>query len=104
MATKIVDGNLILEGLEYLLSNYPYHPVLWLLYAVNKRLAAYKPRLGKIIEVFDYYRVENPWLGGVTESVRDILAIDDKTSKECWYAYATIREGTERVGMYWIPL
>jgi hypothetical protein len=104
MATKIVDGNLILEGLEYLLSNYPYHPVLWLLYAVSKRLAAYKPRLGKSIEVFDYYRVENPWLGGVTESVRDILAIDDKTSKECWYAYATIREKDERgVQMYWIP-
>jgi hypothetical protein len=47
--------------------------------------------------------VQNPWLGGVTESVRDILARDDKTNEECWYAYATIREGTERVGMYWIP-
>jgi hypothetical protein len=103
MATTIVDGDLILEGLEYLLTNYPYHPVLWTLYAVNKRLAGYKPRLGKSIEIFDYRRVENPWLGGVTESVRDILAIDDKTGKECWYACATIREGTERVGMYWIP-
>jgi hypothetical protein len=110
MATTIVDGDLILEGLEYLLTNYPYHPVLWTLYAVNKRLAGYKPRLGKSIEIFYYRRVENPWLGGVTESVRDILAIDDKTGKddkgkdkECWYAYATIREGTERVGMYWIP-
>ena len=103
MATTIVDGDLILEGLEYLLTNYPYHPVLWTLYAVNKRLAGYKPRLGKNIEIFDYHRVVNPWLGGVTDSVRDILAIDDKTGKECWYAYATIREGTERVGMYWIP-
>jgi hypothetical protein len=105
MTTGIVDGNLILEGLEYLLSNYPYHPILWTLYAVNKRLAGYKPRLNKSAEVFDYHRVKSPWLGGVTESARDILAIDDKSTrnKDCWYAYATIREGTERVGMYWIP-
>ena len=101
MATAIVDGNLILAGLEHLLSNYPYHPVLWTLYAVNKRLASYKPRLGKSIEVFNYYRVENPWLGGITESLHDILAIDDTTGKECWYAYATICEGVENVPREW---
>jgi hypothetical protein len=103
MATTIVDGNLILAGLEYLLSNYPYHPILWTLYAVNKRLASYKPRLAKSIEVFNYHRVQTPWIGGITESLRDILAIDDTTGKECWYAYATICEGVENVGLYWIP-
>jgi hypothetical protein len=103
--TGLADENLILKGLEYLLINYPYHPILWTLYAVNKRFAGYKPRLKNSAEVFEYHRVKSPWLGGVTESVRDILAIDDisTTNENCWYAYATIREGGDRVGMYWIP-
>jgi hypothetical protein len=98
----ILDGNLILEALENLLSNYPFHPVLWTLYAVNKRLAVYKPGLGKSIEIRDYYRVTDPWLGGVTDSIRDIIARDDTTKDECWYAYATIRDG-DNMEMYWIP-
>jgi hypothetical protein len=104
MAEKvIVDGNLILEALENLLSNYPFHPGLWTLYAVNKRLAVYKPGLGKSIEIRDYYRVTDPWLGSVTGSIRDIIARDDKTKDECWYAYATVRVDDENMEMYWIP-
>ena len=78
MAENIVDGNLILKAFENLLSNYPFHPVLWTLYAVNKRLATFKPGLGKSIEIRNYYRVTEPWLGGVTDSVNDIIARDDK--------------------------
>jgi hypothetical protein len=83
---------LILEAFDNLLINYPYHPVLWTLYAVNRRLAARKPNISKSVEILDYRVVAEPWLSGISNAVRDILAIDDKT-EECWYAYATIRKG-----------
>jgi hypothetical protein len=42
---------LILEALDNLLINYPYHPVLWTLYAVNKRLRNRKPDIRKNVEI-----------------------------------------------------
>jgi hypothetical protein len=99
---KPVPVSLILEAFDNLLINYPYHPVLWTLYALNRRLAIRKPNLGgKSVEILDYRVVAEPWLSGVSNAVRDILAIDDKI-KDCWYAYATIREAGETV-FYWIP-
>jgi hypothetical protein len=92
---------LILEAFDNLLINYPYHPVLWTLYAVNRRFAARKPTVGgRNVEILDYSTVSNPWLSGITNALRDIIAIDDK--EECWFAYATIRKGNETV-LYWIP-
>jgi hypothetical protein len=93
--------NLALEAFDNLLINYPFHAVLWTLYAVNRRLAIRKPELDKSSEIFDYQPVTNPWLGGVTNSIRDVIAIDD-TLEECWYAYATIRDRGD-TAMYWIP-
>ena len=92
---------LILEALDNLLINYRYHPVLWTLYAVNRRFAARKPDIAKSVEILDYRVVSNPWLSGITNALRDVIAIDDKT-EECWFAYATIREGETAV-LYWIP-
>jgi hypothetical protein len=69
--------NLALEAFDNLLINYPFHAVLWTLYAVNRRLAIRKPELDKSSEIFDYQPVTNPWLGGVTNSIRDVIAIDD---------------------------
>jgi hypothetical protein len=89
--SKPVPLYLILEAFDNLLINYPYHPVLWTLYAVNRRFAARKPAIGKNVEFLDYRAVSNPWLSGITNALRDIIAIDDKTEKECWFAYATIR-------------
>jgi hypothetical protein len=96
-----LNGDLVLEALENLLSNYPFQPVLWTLYAVNKRLAIYKPEMGKIIETRDYYRVTNPWLGGVTDSIRNIIAWDDTENGCPWYAYATIRNEDDMEMCIW---
>ena len=92
----------MLEALDNLLINYPFHPVLWTLYAVNRRFAVRKPEMEKSTEILYYYRVTRPWLGGVTDSIRDILARDDTTENGCWYAYATICN-KEKTEMYWIP-
>ena len=92
----------MLEAFDNLLINYPFHPVLWTLYAVNRRFAVRKPEMEKSTDILHYYRVTRPWLGGVTDSIRDIIARDDTTKNGCWFAYATIRNG-EKTEMYWIP-
>ena len=92
---------LILEALDNLLINYPYHPVLWTLYAVNKRLRNCKPDIRKNVEILSYYVVLNPWLSGITASLRDVIAQDDKL-EECWFAHATICKNKKAV-LYWIP-
>jgi hypothetical protein len=97
-----MNTNLALEAFDQLVVVYPFHPVLWTLYAVNRRLAVRKPELDKSVEIFNYHPVTNPWLGGVTNSIRDVIAIDDSTEKECWYACATIRDRGD-TAMYWIP-
>ena len=98
---KPVPLYLILEALDNLLINYPYHPVLWTLYAVNKRLRNRKPDIRKNVKILSYYVVSNPWLSGITDSLRDIIARDDKL-EECWFAHATICENNKAV-LYWIP-
>jgi hypothetical protein len=99
--SKPVPLYLILEALDNLLINYPYHPVLWTLYAVNRRFAARKPAICKNVEILNYSVVSNPWLSGITDALRDIIALDDKI-EECWFAHATIRKGKTAV-LYWIP-
>ena len=92
---------LILEALDNLLINYPYHPVLWTLYAVNQRFRNRKPAIRKNVEILSYNVVSNPWLSGITDSLRDIIARDDKL-EECWFAHATICKNKKAV-LYWIP-
>jgi hypothetical protein len=69
---------------------------------VNRRLYNRKPRFtGRSVGISDYRIVKEPWLAGVSNAVRDILAFDDK-EEDCWYAYATVRKAGETV-FYWIP-
>jgi hypothetical protein len=82
-----MEGNVMLEAFDNLLINYPFHPVLWTLYAVNRRFAVRKPEMEKSTEILHYYRVTRPWLGGVTDSIRDIIARDDTTKNGRWYAF-----------------
>ena len=94
---------LILEALDNLLINFPYHPVLWTLYAVNRRLHDRKPpHSRKNVEVLSYTIVSEPWLSGLTDSLRDVIVWDDKLEKERWVAHATIHENKKAV-LYEIP-
>ena len=86
-----IKPKLVTQTFQALLSNYPYHPVLWTLYSVCQHLRWYKPQLHQLVVIEDYYPCEDPWLGGILGSIRDVLAIDN-TKEECWHAYASIRD------------
>ncbi|CAB3979929.1 Hypothetical predicted protein [Paramuricea clavata] len=86
-----------------LLTNYPYHPYLWVLHSVCKHLHKYRP-LFHNQKVIKNISEETSWLGGSMHFIRDFLALDD-TKPDCWYALTTKHcddeSGTAKV--YLIP-
>ncbi|CAB4014535.1 Hypothetical predicted protein [Paramuricea clavata] len=65
----------ILNTLQNLLTAYPYHPILWSLYSVDRYLYSYKPKPLKERRIYDYAitDAEDVWFHGELDEVRDVL-------------------------------
>ncbi|CAB4009173.1 Hypothetical predicted protein [Paramuricea clavata] len=78
--------------LSYLLMKQPYNPILWVLYSVCTYLHGCKPKSFKHreIRIRDYYVAREHWLSGSFSDIRDIIAIDNVTTKQPRTSIATL--------------
>ena len=91
---------LLVQAFSALLTAYPFHPVLWVLYSVCRDFRKFKRDWGaEDVEILDYWHDKHPWLKGQLGSVRDVLAIDDCAD---FWVYATIRSWG-KAHLYIIP-
>ena len=71
--------NLALNAFNVLLSVYPYHPILWSLYGVNRYLRSQKPTFGKEVKIWDYHMAHNIWFSGDLGDIHDVFVLDDES-------------------------
>jgi hypothetical protein len=70
--------NLALNAFNLLVSVYPYHPILWSLYSVNRYLHTQKPTFGKEVKIWDYHTAANIWFSGDLGDLHDVFVLDDE--------------------------
>jgi hypothetical protein len=73
-----IVSNLALNAFNLLVSVYPYHPILWSLYSVNRYLRTQKPTFGKEVKIWDYHTTNNIWFAGDLGDIRDVFVLNDE--------------------------
>ena len=72
-----------MQALTELLTNFPYHPVLWSLYYTCKALYVLEPKSPFKEQKLIKYDVQNHTLDGGLEGLRDVFFVDDR-KKYTW--------------------
>jgi hypothetical protein len=80
MLTRERSVHLSLTVFSILLAAYPRHPVLWVLYSLNRYFHGTKPLLEKEVCIYDYQPVRETdlWFNGDMGDIKDVILINDE--------------------------
>jgi hypothetical protein len=96
--------DLALTALKVLLTNYYYHPILWVLYSTCRELYWQKMQEKDIeVIILDYWPTSDLWVGGNTDEVRDFIAVDATNTSTGHKAIVACGWGTQRKKYYDVP-
>jgi hypothetical protein len=75
-----MESFLNLKVFSILLAAYPRHPILWILYGLNRRLRAMRPLLEKEVRIYDYQPVRETelWFSGDMGDIKDVIILNDE--------------------------
>jgi hypothetical protein len=93
--------SLSLTVFSILLAAYPRHPVLWVLYSLNRFLRGMKPLLEKEVCINDYQLVRETdlWFNGDMGDIKDVIIMNDEEGSSGLTAIIGLQTGAIDCGL-----